>query len=160
MTAEACRFCIDESTEKDIRAHLLCCDAQFSPPLSRRVDIEEYSRKIRERGLTFEAWNGDTLVGLVAAYLDIPDRRCFITDVSVREEFTGKGIAESLMNECLGYARHSSISSIALEVSPDSRPAIKLYEKLGFRLVERRRNTLLMRYELAVLRDSRLREDP
>ena len=147
MILETLSFSVNESTEKDIRTHLLCCDLQFSPLLSDRVDIGEYSRKIREKAFTFEAWGYNALVGLVAAYMNIPDRHCFITNVSVLSNFTGKGIAARLMNACLEHAGAANIATISLEVSRSSHPAIYLYRKFGFQVIENRGDLLLMQYQ-------------
>jgi len=87
--------------------------------------------------VTFEAWEDDTLAGLIAAYLD--DRESgkgFITNVSVLKEQMGKGIAETLMNNCIAYAKQQGIRSIDLEVSKGSEPAIALYENSAFWIAE------------------------
>lgn len=113
------------------------CDRDFSPPLHTYVDVEEYSTKIAERAVRFEAWNGDTLVGLVAAYLnDIEARSGFITNVSVLREFTHRGIGTRLVLEALKYARAEGFEAVSLEVAGNNALAIRLYEKLGFARME------------------------
>ena len=77
--------------------HLLRCDARFTPPLSTRVDIAAYAKKIRDEAWTFEAWDRRGLAGLVAAYVDPGKRSCDITDVSVLAEHCGKGVATRLV---------------------------------------------------------------
>ena len=49
-----------------IAEHLLCCDPDFVPKLSERVDIPDYAEKIVNKATRFEAWSNGTLVGLVA----------------------------------------------------------------------------------------------
>jgi len=94
MSCEGIAFREGTATREDIQAHLEACDADFSPRLSVKVDIGEYSRKISARAQTFEAWFGDTLVGLVAAYMnDSLTRSGFITNVTVAKAFMGRGIA-------------------------------------------------------------------
>ena len=137
MKAESLDFKVDACTEKDIRSHLSGCDRRFSPPLSDRVDIGEYSRKLRLNAITFEAWNGESLVGMVAAYIDARGRSCFITNTSVSPEFSRRGVA----------ARAEHVETISLEVSKDSHPAIRLYTKFGFRIVGNREGLLKMQYE-------------
>ena len=44
----------------------------------------------------------------------------------------GKGIAESLIQQCIAHARVSGMRQISLEVASDNLPAIGLYEKSGF----------------------------
>src|SRR5438093_11648103 len=69
MSCEGIEFREGTATVADIQTHLAGCDGNFSPRLSLKVDIGEYSRKIIAKAQTFEAWFGDALVGLVAVYL-------------------------------------------------------------------------------------------
>lgn len=138
------RFTTDESTEEDIHHHLLYCDHLFSPRLSERVDIAGYARKLRERGRTLEAWDRGLLVGLIAVYLNFRDGSCFISNVSVLENFAGRGIAARLLAACLDLAASEHLSLISLEVSSHSLPALRLYEKFGFQVQEHRGNHLYM----------------
>ena len=52
MSREAIEFREGTATQEDIQAHLEGCDADFSPRLSLKVDIGEYSRKISARAKT------------------------------------------------------------------------------------------------------------
>ena len=154
MNAESLDFKVDACTEEDIRSHLSGCDARFSPPLSDRVDIGEYSRKLRLNAITFEAWNGESLVGMVAAYLNVGERSCFITNTSVLAEFSGRGVAARLLAACLERARAEQVETVSLEVSQDSRPAIRLYAKFGFQVVGNREGFLKMRCPQAESHDA------
>ena len=53
-----------------IESHLWECDERFSPQLSVRLDISEYSHKLATLSDRFEVWQGNRLVGFVAAYLN------------------------------------------------------------------------------------------
>ena len=154
MNAESLDFKVDACTEEDIRSHLSGCDARFSPPLSDRVDIGEYSRKLRLNAITFEAWNGESLVGMVAAYIDTRARSCFITNTSVSPEFSRRGVAAKLLAACLARARAEQVETVSLEVSEDSRPAIRLYAKFGFQVVGHREGFLKMRCPQAESHDA------
>ena len=144
MNAESLDFKVNACTEEDIRSHLSGCDRRFSPPLSDRVDIGEYSRKLRLNAITFEAWSGESLVGMVAAYIDTRARSCFITNTSVSPEFSRRGVAAKLLAACLARARAEQVETVSLEVSQDSRAAIGLYTKFGFQVVGNREGLLKM----------------
>jgi ribosomal protein S18 acetylase RimI-like enzyme len=155
MSCDGIEFREGTATQEDIQAHLEGCDENFSPRLSLKVDIEEYSRKISAKARTFEAWFGGTLVGLVAAYLnDRSARSGFITNVSVANAFIGRGIAAALLDRCLDKSRQEGMEAIGLEVSMESREAIRLYEKLGFSELERKGETVLMRLTISEKRES------
>ena len=116
-----------------INAHLLCCDADFVPPLTDRVEIIDYARRIVSKATRFEAWSGNMLIGLVAAYCNDQETRiAYITSVSVLREWTKRGIAACLMKQCIDYAEKIGMRHISLDVAVDNTQAIKLYEKFGF----------------------------
>lgn len=129
----AVEFLLNAASAAQIADHLLCCDADFVPPLSGRVEINGYAQKIASKATRFEAWSGGTLVGLVAAYCNDPGKRiAYITSVSVLREWTGNGIVAHLMSQCVEHAKALGMRQIGLEVSSDNTPAIRLYEKSGF----------------------------
>ena len=126
----------NQGSEAQIAEHLWKCDADFVPALSARVDIEEYAAKIRNRATRFEAWSGGVLVGLVAAYLnDLESRVAHVTSVSVLRGWMGQGIGAQLLSQCIAEATASGMRQITLEVGRDNAPAVRVYERSGFRPV-------------------------
>lgn len=126
-------YASNKASEAEIIKHLSHCDLDFVPPLSSRVVINGYTQKIISKATRFEAWSGDTLVGLVAAYCNDHEKRtAYITSVSVLKAWAGKGIAMRLMALCIKYAHAMGMVQVRLEVAVDNTPAIKLYEKSGF----------------------------
>ncbi len=129
----AIEFLLNETTAAQIAQHLSRCDCDFVPPLSGRVEISDYARKIASKATRFEAWSGGTLVGLLAAYCN-DDKKCiaYITSVSVLREWTGRGIAAQLIRQCIEYAKASGMRLISLDVAGDNTSAIRRYSKCGF----------------------------
>lgn len=123
----------NRASETQIFEHLSRCDGDFVPPLSGRLSISDYAKKIVSKAIRFEAWADSTLVGLVAAYCN-DQQRCiaYITSVSVLKAWTGEGIAAQLMRHCIAHSRTSGMQQISLEVASNNTHAIKLYEKCGF----------------------------
>lgn len=127
----------DTGTQEQIAQHLRLCDAQFLPPLSARASIEDYAAKIANLAVRFEAWSGDSLVGLTAAYAnDLVSRIAFITSVSVVPEWSGRGIGTRLVRDCIRYAKLNNFRRIELEVAMAQGAAIHLYEKCGFKAAQ------------------------
>lgn len=146
MSRQDIEFRDGTATREVIQGHLEACDQEFFPRLSLKVDVEDYSSKISANAQTFEAWCGDTLVGLVAAYMNDRDKRMgFITNVTVVKEFMGRGIAAELLERCVARSGQAGINAIWLEVSVKSPAAIRLYEKLGFSEVSRKEEILSMK---------------
>lgn len=122
----------------DITNHLNKCNSLFNPPLNTYVDILDYAEKIKKNAVTFEAWQGNELIGLVACYLnDQVTLQGHITNVSVLEEFQNKGIAKNLLQHTINNAISNGFKTLSLEVNVNNKNAIQLYQKLGFILSKR-----------------------
>jgi ribosomal protein S18 acetylase RimI-like enzyme len=129
---------LNKASEAEIAEHLWLCNTDFVPPLSGRVEINNFAEKIASKAMRFEAWFGGKLVGLVAVYCnDLEKRIAYITSVSVLRESTGKGIAESLIKQCIEHVKALGMRQVSLEVASDNIPAIRLYKKGGFAAVKK-----------------------
>ena len=136
-------FSINTATEDMLLSHLIHCDMQFLPSLSKKVILKDYAAKITQNAIVFEAWLDNILIGMVAMYLN--DNNCaYITNVSVYSEFGGKGIAKQLFVNLISFANKKKIKNIKLEVNPTNVPAINLYLQFGFQKVEESSNQLIM----------------
>ena len=138
-------FRTNVATVDQLSDHLRRCDEGYVPPLSDRVAIDEYARKIAERATRFEAWSDGGLVGLVAAYLpNATGGPVFITDVSIVPEMRGEGVASALLGEAVAFARVHAVPKVRLEVDRRNAPAIGLYEASGFALIRQAGESLTM----------------
>jgi ribosomal protein S18 acetylase RimI-like enzyme len=147
MTIKGIRINIGKTSSGDIKKHLLRCNDSFIPPLASRVDIDGYSAKLSEKAVTFGAFYGEELVGLVAAYFSkTQEGEAFISNVSVTEEFTGTGLAHELLDLCINYACEHQFSEIVLEVSELNLRAVKFYRNHGFRTLSKNGDQLKMEY--------------
>ena len=61
-----------------------------------------------------------------------------ITNVAVSAEYRGQHIAENMLLELIERVKKRGGTAMTLEVRPSNTPALKLYEKLGFKSVGRR----------------------
>lgn len=126
-------YLLNKASAAQIAAHLHGCDGDFIPPLSTRVDLDDYAHKLSGKATRFEAWSDNTLVGLVAAYCnDQTQRVAYITSVSLLKPWSGQGVAARLVSQCIQHARDAGMHQISLEVAQDNEPALKLYAKHGF----------------------------
>ena len=62
-----------------------------------------------------------------------------ITDLAVSEKYRNKGIGKELIEKTLDLAKGSKIKSIFLEVRESNEAARRLYQKLGFKLLGKRK---------------------
>lgn len=129
----------------DILNHLTACSHLFVPPLDERVNINTYAERIFENADTFEAWSGNALIGLVAVYCNDESGNAFITNVSVLQEFNGRGIASAILKMCFHHLRRVSIRNVTLKVDGKNKPARFLYVKHNFQEIESYGDEIFMR---------------
>ncbi len=134
---------INSANLDDVLSHLNHCNNQFIPPLSSRVSLDNYAKKITENAILFEGWAEEKLVGMVAMYLN-DDNHGYITNVSVYKEFGGKGIAKQIFVNLIGYSKLNNISELKLEVNSINFVAINLYKYFGFEILEEKNNQIIM----------------
>jgi ribosomal protein S18 acetylase RimI-like enzyme len=132
MDANTISYKVNTASEKEIHSHLSESNSSFIPPLSERVNILDYSKKLFERSVTFEAWADNKLIGLIAAYFDKETNNSFITNVSVAKAYGNLGIAGNLLNMCIDHLTENKGNEIQLEVHKENLPAISFYTKFNF----------------------------
>jgi 2-polyprenyl-3-methyl-5-hydroxy-6-metoxy-1,4-benzoquinol methylase len=135
-------------TLKHIQQHLTTCSNTFIPSLDSYVDINDYSKKIFEQATLFSKFDDDKLVGLVAAYDNPTEKFGWVTNVSVDPNYSRKGIASELLNECNKYFENKKYFNIFLEVFSDNKKAIKLYIKHGFINYKIKDNKMTLKQQL------------
>ncbi|MEM0927541.1 MAG: GNAT family N-acetyltransferase, partial [Planctomycetota bacterium] len=152
----AIRFSSNHATEERLIQHLGDCSDDYSTPLHMRVDLPAYAKKLFEKSVTFEAWNGDRLIGLLAAYLPGNDEaaHAFVSNVSVIGTFRRRGIAGDLLLRLHDQVSQRGLTQIQLDVDAESRSAISLYERFGYRHVSEHENQIRMCKPLQVKQES------
>jgi [ribosomal protein S18]-alanine N-acetyltransferase len=67
-------------------------------------------------------------------------KKSLICSIAIDKNFRGRGFATRLLNESIREMRLNKIESVLLYVNVNNVPAIKLYEKLGFRMTKEMKN--------------------
>jgi len=135
-------------TLKHIQEHLTICSSNFIPNLDSYVNIDNYSKKIFEQATLFTKFDGDKLVGLIAAYDNPTEKFGWVTNVSIDPEYCGKGLATELLKECKKYFENKKYFIILLEVFLDNKKAINLYFKQGFIKHKIKENKMILKQKL------------
>ena len=144
------KFAQNEASLNQIRTHLLSCDQTFYQELSTKTNIVEYSKRIFDHSVRFEAWSNKKLVGLVAAYFnDTVSQFGYITNVSVSSGYNGKGIASQLLATCINYGKQHNFKQIGLEVSKNNLGGLRLYEKHSFSFANETDTNFKMKLDLS-----------
>ncbi len=72
----------------------------------------------------------------------------YISVVAVKQEEQHKGIATNLIKHCLDYWTRNDYEGITIHVDHHRKPAIKLYKKIGFEIIEEREEDLYMKISI------------
>ena len=91
-----------------------------------------------ELSLWLVAMDGDALAGYVGSQTVLGETD--MMNVAVHPAYRRQGIAERLILELVEALKEKESHWLMLEVRASNEEAIKLYEKLGFREVGRRKN--------------------
>lgn len=126
----------NEITEKALLQFFLEVDSDFNPPLSERLNIEEYVKKIFSLATLFSEFSADGyLMGVVAIYLyDSSSENAFVPFVAVRTIDRGKGIAKRILSKAIDAARLKGKKKVG--IATNNPIALHLYENLGFKRID------------------------
>ncbi len=137
------------ASKNEIYIHLLDCDGHFIPKLSDRVKISEYSEKISNKAINFEAWDINKLIGLVSMYVNEENISFgYITNVSILNEYKNRGIASNLLKKCIEYSNEINLNWISLEINANNASAINLYNKFNFIEEKHKNSSIFLKLKL------------
>lgn len=101
-------------------------------------DEKEFIKRVKssETSNHFVAMKEDKMIGCISFNGNIARKMKHYgtIGISVLKEYWGKGIATSLLEKLISWAKEKGIKKINLDVFENNKRAIKLYEKFGFRL--------------------------
>jgi ribosomal protein S18 acetylase RimI-like enzyme len=79
----------------------------------------------------------DTIIGMIGVQ-KTSDHEAEVRRLRVREGFRRRGLGAKLMEQALGFCQHHGYLKVMLDVRIERGPAIKLFEKFGFKLARQR----------------------
>lgn len=126
---------IDDMQQDDISGVCMVEEECFSQPWSYNAFLTEYET---ENAVTLVAIEDMEVIGFVNArfLFDNAD----INNIAVTKGKRGRGVASLLLKKLFERAAQNDILTITLEVRQSNQPAIKLYEKFGFKTVGHRKD--------------------
>ncbi len=113
-----------------LHSHFLSLGQNFLSDLGKRVDIEQYSKRLRTHAKHLVAEDeAGTLRGLISFYISPDQNLVFITHIGVSEKFRLQGVGRALMETMFQLF---SAYTLKLEVTEGNEIAEKFYGTLGF----------------------------
>jgi ribosomal-protein-alanine N-acetyltransferase len=145
-------------TESDIDAILPIESHSFQRPWERQSFLNELGLPGAEN-LAVRHTNPGGHQHIVAyIFFRLVADEMHILKIAVAPEWRCRGIATVLMNKSLELAVTKGCSSAYLEMRPANDAAVKLYRKLGFRVIGKRKNYYPETGEDALVMCNKLRE--
>ena len=122
---------VDRMTAGDLPAVHEIERQSFSTPWPEHA----YKQELEQNKLAhyLVARYGERVVGFAGIWLLVDEAH--ITTFATRPQWRRQGVAERLLIALLDLAVARGANEATLEVRPSNAPAIKLYEKFGFRVV-------------------------
>ena len=107
--------------------------AQGVPPVGEERVREWLHRLLEGDGYNVVAWHGDRAVGHATL---VPDgEAAYELAIFVHQSYQGAGIGTELVEALLGAGQTDGVELVWLTVERWNRPAVALYEKMGFETV-------------------------
>ena len=106
----------------------------FASHWNRQTFLDELSA---ENGYYIKIKDKDRIMGY-SGFRHVLDE-AHITTLAVHHKFRKKGIGSKLIEQLIKDARARGLKKLYLEVRQSNIPAQKIYKKLGFKVIDRRR---------------------
>lgn len=120
--------------KKELIEFLKKIDKDFPVPISSKVDLDEYAKKILDKATLMIRRDNNTIVGMVIGYNNcICDDMAYISLVGVDSESRNKGIAKTLIKRFIADCKEKGIGKVHLYTDSTNVGAIRMYERLGFK---------------------------
>jgi ribosomal protein S18 acetylase RimI-like enzyme len=93
------------------------------------------ARAVIRRLLSLDRWRRLAETTRYAAAATLPDAE--LLSIALRSEARGTGTADALVREVLGEFTRRAVTQVRVTTASDNIPAARLYERTGFRLLDK-----------------------
>ena len=121
---------IRSATEEDLDRVLLIESLSFGATWTRHCLKTSLSDDI------FLVYQQKNVIGYLIACLCEQRKKAEILRIAVHPNHRGKGIAKELLETSFRIFSEDTIEEVSLNVDSSNRAAVKLYEKLGFKIAK------------------------
>ena len=125
---------IAEISSQTIVDFLQQIDNDYTPSLSTKISLQDYSEKIKTLGHVIIDPCKDFIHGIAVIYCnDSETQKAYIPLVGVSKEFSGQGVAKRIVKELIYFAKYKNFKVIGIH--SNKSVSIKIYQSLGFVVV-------------------------
>ncbi len=123
---------IREMKEEDIPTIMILEKELFSTAWEKEMFVEEINKQY-----AYIMENKDTIIGYICGWKLLDEFN--ITNIAIAADFQRKGFAKSLVQFLMSKLLDEKCFKFFLEVRRSNFKAIKLYERIGFKLIGSRK---------------------
>ena len=131
------RYSYGKLSFEDVLTFFQETDREFPIPLSARVDMDSYAKKLSEFSDFAICRDGESIIGMISCYTNQPPLG-YISNVCVKKRYQSKKVFSKLLHLLRTNAKELGISNLQLEVDADNDNARRIYDHYGFRVLETR----------------------
>lgn len=141
------RACHDSA---ELESVLLKVDQLLPTPLSKRVDLTQYSSKVIEHGHSLLAEVNGAVAGIALYYSnDYKQHKGYLTLLATTPYFRRCGIAKSLMKHVEYNLIRDGMEYLRLETEVNNTQAVTFYSSMGYCVIDKAKK-LIMEKDLRV----------
>jgi len=124
-------------TEKaeDIHEFLVATDSLSIPPLSHRMNLMEFAKKLQENATIFEYRNERKVVALNAVYVNKYPVDSYATSLAVLPEYEGFGLGAKLILKAIKYCKEYGSEGYRLQMRLSNKSMLDFYLRMGFIII-------------------------
>ena len=133
--ADTVKICTDKDA---VLAYLKKIDYTLPVPLSARVDLLKFAMHAVEKGLTFTVEENGEIACAILFYYGYPTAHdAYLDLIATVPGYEGRGYARLLLDAAEERAIKDGMTGFHLHVNATNPRALSLYERRGYKIVER-----------------------
>lgn len=121
----------EEDTDKILKIEIV----SFQNPWSKESIVEDISNK--DRSYYYLISESDEIVGYISIWLILDE--ISINNIAISKQYRGKGYGKLLIEKIFELGKEKEVRNYILEVRESNVEAIGLYEKVGFKIIGKRK---------------------
>lgn len=125
------KYSFSKLSFEQVRQFLWETDNEFSTPLSSKVNIDDYAKKLSDFSHFAYCVDDDQIIGMISCYTNNPPVG-YISNVCVKSEYQNKGIFSVMLSTLIDSLKDLEIKTLKLEVDDNNAKAQDVYLRKGF----------------------------
>lgn len=110
-------------------------DSMSIPPLSHRLNLYEFAKKITANATLFEYIDKDEIVAMNAVYVNKMPLDSFATSLAVLSEYEGYGLGAKLIIKAIKYCKEQGSEGYRLQMRYSNTIMLHFYLNRGFNII-------------------------